>query len=181
MRDDGDAIGFHQFVAANIFHIPIPLAEMHGLAMRERQSAIGIAVLAGLVAFSVAACGSEQPSMTTPSLTFDGPSAQTVTSASGQLTIDVRWSPSVPVRGSDAAQLTFLDAGGNPMDGLDLSIVPWMPAHGHGTAVQPVTTTTAPGVQVATPLYLFMSGEWQLRMTITGAMDDAAIATVEIP
>lgn len=119
--------------------------------------------------------------MTTPSLTFDGPSAQTVTSASGQLTIDVRWSPSVPVRGSDAAQLTFLDAGGNPMDGLDLSIVPWMPAHGHGTAVQPVTTTTAPGVQVATPLYLFMSGEWQLRMTITGAMDDAAIATVEIP
>lgn len=181
MRDDGDVIGFHQTVAANIFHIPIPLVEMHGLRMRDRQSAFGIAVLAGLVAFSVAACGSEQPAMTTPSLNFSGSSAQTVTSASGQLTIAVRWSPSVPLRGSDAAELTFLDVAGNPVDGLDVSIVPWMPAHGHGTSVQPGIMPTAPGVQVATPLYLFMSGEWQLRMTITGAMDDTAIATVEIP
>jgi hypothetical protein len=34
---------------------------------------------------------------------------------------------------------------------------------------------------VASPLYLFMSGEWQLRMTITGAIDDSAVATVDIP
>ena len=119
--------------------------------------------------------------MSTPSLSFSGPSAQSVTSTSGQLTVGVRWSPDVPLRGSNAAQLTFLDGAGNPVDGLDLSIVPWMPAHGHGTAVQPVIMTTAPGTQVATPLYLFMSGEWQLRMTITGAIDDTAIATVEIP
>jgi len=138
-------------------------------------------VLAAVVAFSAAACGADATTMSTPSLIFNGPSAQTVSSSSGQLTIAIRWSPDVPLRGSDAAQLTFLDAVGNPVDGLDLSIVPWMPAHGHGTSAQPLITTTAPGVQVATPLYLFMSGEWQLRMTITGAMDDTAIATVEIP
>ncbi|HUO40698.1 MAG TPA: FixH family protein [Mycobacterium sp.] len=137
--------------------------------------------MAALGAASSAACGGDSAATSMPSLNFGGPSAQTVTSASGQLTIDLRWSPDVPLRGSDAAQLTFLDSAGNPVDGLDLSIGPWMPAHGHGTAVQPVITTTAPGVQVATPLYLFMSGEWQLRMTISGAMDDSAIATVEIP
>ena len=149
--------------------------------MNNRRPATEIVVLAALGAFSIAACGSNATDMSTPSLNFNGAAAQTVASSSGQLTIDIRWSPDVPLRGSDAAQLTFLDASGNPVDGLDLSIVPWMPAHGHGTAVQPEIMPTAPGVQVATPLYLFMSGEWQLRMTITGAMDDAAIATVEIP
>jgi shikimate kinase len=33
---------------------------------------------------------------------------------------------------------------------------------------------------VANPVYLYMSGAWQLRMSFTGAFDDAAIATVEI-
>jgi hypothetical protein len=85
------------------------------------------------------------------------------------------------VRGVDAAQLTVADAHGNPFSGLRISVVPWMPAHGHGTAQPPVITETAPGVFVANPLYLFMSGQWQLRLTFTGALADEAIATVEIP
>lgn len=154
---------------------------MHGLLMSHRQPGFGIATLATVAAVLIAACGSELTSSSTESLDFSGPPAQTLSSTTGQLTIDIRWSPNVPLRGSNAAELRFLDASGNPVDGLDLSIVPWMPAHAHGTAVQPVITSSAPGVQIATPLYLFMSGEWQLRMTITGAMDDTAIATVEIP
>jgi hypothetical protein len=142
---------------------------------------LGVALAAGWTALCLAACGSEQPTISSPPLDFSGPSAQTVTSSSGQLTIGVRWSPDVPVRGSDAAELTFLDAAGNPLDGLTVSIVPWMPAHGHGTSIQPLMTSPSPGVQVASPLYLFMSGEWQLRMTITGAIDDSAVATVDIP
>jgi hypothetical protein len=138
-----------------------------------------IVVLAGL---SLAACGSaDTTAMSSPPLSFSGPPAQTVTATSGQLTVDVRWSPQVPVEGIDAAELTFRDSAGNPVDGLTVSVVPWMPAHGHGTSVNPETMSTGPGTQVATPVYLFMSGEWQLRMTISGTTDDSAVATVEIP
>jgi hypothetical protein len=56
-----------------------------------------------------------------------------------------------------------------------------MPAHGHGTSVQPSTTSTGPGVLVAAPVFLFMSGEWQLRMTISGTLQDSAVADVQIP
>jgi hypothetical protein len=38
-----------------------------------------------------------------------------------------------------------------------------------------------PGVFVASPLYLFMPGSWELRMTIGGTADDTATAAFEIP
>lgn len=132
-------------------------------------------------ALSLTACGSNQTAVSSPPLSFSGPASDTVASTTGALSIGIRWSPDVPVKGSDAAELTFLDASGNPVDGLTVTIVPWMPAHGHGTSIQPIMMTESPGVQIATPLYLFMSGEWQLRMMITGAIDDSAVATVEIP
>jgi nitrogen fixation protein FixH len=102
-----------------------------------------------------------------------------VTTTTGKLGVAIRWSPTTPIKGSDAVELTILDAVGAPVDGLSVAVVPWMPAHGHGT-VAPAITETAPGTFVANPVYLYMSGQWQLRMTFTGASDDAAIATVEI-
>ena len=56
-----------------------------------------------------------------------------------------------------------------------------MPAHGHGTSVDPIVTETAPGTFVAEPLYLFMPGSWELRMTTSGSVDDTAKAAFEIP
>jgi len=95
--------------------------------------------------------------------------------------IDVRWSPAVPAVGVDAGELTVTDATGTPISGLTLSIVPWMPAHGHGTSVKPQIAETAPGVFVATPLYLYMSGHWELRTAIGGADLDTAIPSVDLP
>jgi hypothetical protein len=138
-------------------------------------------VVAGVVCLPLAGCGSDRAEVSSPPLSFSGPAAQTLTSSSGQLSIGIRWSPDVPIKGSDAAELTFRDAAGDLVDGLAVSMVPWMPAHGHGTSIDPIMMSSSPGVQIATPLYLFMSGEWQLRMTITGALDDSAVATAEIP
>jgi len=56
-----------------------------------------------------------------------------------------------------------------------------MPAHGHGTSVNPTITETAPGTFLAMPLYLYMPGSWELRMTISGTVDDTAKAAFEIP
>jgi hypothetical protein len=126
------------------------------------------------------ACGSETiPTDPTPSFATDPD--QSLTSDSGALRIDVRFAPAPPVVGSDAVQLSFVDASGAPMSGLDLMVIPWMPAHGHGSSVNPTVTETAPGVFVATPLYLFMPGSWELRMTTSGTVDDTAKASFEIP
>ena len=116
-----------------------------------------------------------------PPMSFGAEPDQTLTSDSGALTVAVWFAPDPPSAGSDAAQIAFMDAGGAAVSGLDLSVVPWMPAHGHGTSVNPTVTETAPGVFVATPLYLFMPGSWELRMTIAGIVDDTAKASFEIP
>lgn len=132
-------------------------------------------------ALLLAACGAGGGGDASPPLLFSGPAAETVAGAAGAITVEARWSPVVPVKGNNAVELTFRDDAGEPLDGLVVSVVPWMPAHGHGTAVQPVVMPGADGVQVATPVYLYMSGEWQLRLTMTGPQQDAAIITVQIP
>ena len=84
------------------------------------------------------------------------------------------------VLGQNVGQITVTDGNGQPVDGLTLSLLPWMPSHGHGTSVTPAIIDDGGGVFVANPLYLFMAGEWQLRMTFGGAVNDTATATVEI-
>ncbi len=140
---------------------------------------LGLAACAVFAAL-LAGCGSPPPGAMQP-LDFPATPFETVVSSMGLLHVDVRWSPANPVKGENAVQLTFSDALGNAIDGLSVAVVPWMPAHGHGTSIQPLTAPTAPGVVVATPVYLFMSGEWQLRMSITGSLNDSAVATVQIP
>jgi hypothetical protein len=134
------------------------------------------------LALGALACGcGAAPAGSPAPVSFSGPPFETVASASGALRIGVRWSPPSPVKGDDAVELTFVDVAGNLVDGLTTEVVPWMPAHGHGTSVEPVATSTTPGVIVASPVYLFMSGEWQLRLTLTGAAHDSAVVTAQIP
>lgn len=133
-----------------------------------------------LLLVSNAACGTDPaPPSEPPSFGVDPD--ETIASDSGQLTIAVRYAPDPPSVGTDAALLTFTDANGTTVSGLGLTVIPWMPAHGHGTSVNPTITETAPGQFLAMPLYLFMPGSWELRMTITGTVDDTAKATFEIP
>jgi hypothetical protein len=138
--------------------------------------------LAVLIASSVVAiaggCGGSAPKQ--PVLEFSGPAALTLASASGQLSAGVRWSPSPPEIGLDAAELTLTDTTGAPATGLSLTMLPWMPAHGHGTSTTPTVTETTPGVYVATPIDFYMSGQWELRTTIAGAVDDMVTPSIEL-
>jgi hypothetical protein len=125
------------------------------------------------------ACGTDPVPSSQPS--FGADPDQTISTDSGNLTIEVRFSPSPPSIGTDASQLTFKDANGAALTGLSVGVVPWMPAHGHGTSVDPTVSETTPGTFVANPLYLFMPGSWELRVTISGTVDDTAKAAFEIP
>jgi hypothetical protein len=146
---------------------------------------------ASLLAFfaatlAAAGCGgATMPDL--PALVFGGPPALTVPSASGALDIAVWWSPAQPTVGYDAAQLAITDGSGAAVAGLALTIVPFMPAHGHGASVAPTISESAPGIYVATPLDFFMAGNWELLTTIGaagdggGTTDDSAAPTVDVP
>ncbi len=127
-----------------------------------------------------AACGGAPPARDVPA-TFPVTAIAQVTSDSGALHIELRSAPEPLVRGQNVGQVTVTDGDGQPVDGLALAVTPWMPLHGHGTSADPVIFPTDTGVFVANPLYLFMAGEWQLRMTFDGEMHDTAMAIVDIP
>ncbi len=155
------------------------------------QMRSGVPLLALTVVLVTAACNGSPGIPTSAPLVFPGSPAATVASASGNLSIDVWWSPAQPIVGYDATQLAISDANGSPVSGLALTIVPWMPAHGHGASVEPTVTEISPGTYVATPIDFFMAGEWELRTAITNAadgggtdaamIDDSAAPTVNVP
>jgi YtkA-like len=145
---------------------------------RARAHILGAAVA---VTLAGAGCGTGSGQPTDVPLSFPEAALVTMASDSGALVLEMRSSPQPPVRGQDAAELRFTDSAGAPVDGLTLTVVPWMPAHGHGTSVQPVVTEEGPGVFIVQPLYLYMAGQWELRTTIAGAMTDAIAPAVDVP
>jgi hypothetical protein len=153
---------------------------------------IALRLIVASAAIFMAGCG--QASVpAAAALVFQGAPALTVASASGQLSIGIWWSPAQPTVGYDATQLAITDSTGAPVTGLTLTIIPWMPAHGHGASVEPTVSETAPGIYVATPLDFFMAGNWELMTSIArsadggadadsaGSLNDSADPTVEVP
>jgi hypothetical protein len=138
--------------------------------------------LAALLVAGGAGCGTSPGDRGPGPASFAGAPQQSVETTSRAVRVDVRWWPQPPAVGSAAAELTMIDSStGLPIPGLAVTVVPWMPAHGHGSPVQPGVLEKDTGVFVADPIYLFMPGSWQLRTTIGGAVDDTATISFEIP
>ena len=99
----------------------------------------------------------------------------TVVSASGALQLAVFTNPQPPTNGNVAVRYVVTDtATKQPVDGLSLDIVPWMPAMGHGTTVVPSVSPVGEGVYDLSNVYLYMAGQWQLRTTMSGGTSDSA-------
>lgn len=111
----------------------------------------------------------------------DAPLA-TVTSAGGELVIEVRTAPEQPPeRGIDSVQLVVRDRAGVLQDSLDVAATPWMPAMGHGTSVAPTVSSPRAGTYVLDDVYLFMPGRWELQTTLSGRVTDSATPAFDIP
>jgi hypothetical protein len=109
--------------------------------------------------------------------------ATTVTSESGGYRISVHSAPdAVPTRGVNTLQMVVTrTSDGAPAEGLDLEVVPWMPAMGHGASVRPsVRADAQPGVFTVTNVNLFMPGLWEIRTTIGGSASDHVTPSFEI-
>src|SRR5262249_435167 len=105
----------------------------------------------------------------------------TATSEGGGLKIEIRTAPSQPPpRGTCTVQLSLTGSAG-PTDGVDVSVVPWMDAMGHGTSIKPSVTSTGDGKYVISDVSLFMPGTWSLRFTFSGQVNDKATVTVDVP
>jgi hypothetical protein len=115
-------------------------------------------------------------------MTFSAEAYLTAMADSGALSVQVRTSPQPPARGTIGVELTVTNvADGSPLDGLTLGVVPWMPAHNHGTSVAPTVTAEGQGKYLLADVDLFMPGHWELRTTFSGPVMDHAAPAFDIP
>ena len=85
--------------------------------------------------------------------------------------------PGPPPRGNSAWDLRITDGAALARDALALRVTPYMPDHGHGTAVVAhVTAAGGDGRYHVEPVNLWMPGLWSIRVAIA----DAAMPTVEL-
>jgi hypothetical protein len=90
-----------------------------------------------------------------------------------------------PTKGTDTWTIEVDDAvTAMPVDGIVTGVSPWMPDHRHGTT--PVMVSAAgPGTYTLAPLYLYMSGYWEITVDLTssagGAPTDSAMFPICVP
>ena len=145
--------------------------------MRSFDATVALAVLAG------AGCSSESPAPGGGAeSTFPQAPYVSVQSTSGAVHVDVRTAPSQPPpRGTSTVELTITDAQGKPVDGITFEVVPFMASHGHGTSIKPATAPKGQGKYVVTNVNLFMPGQWELRLTMSGPVTDHATPLIAVP
>jgi hypothetical protein len=104
-----------------------------------------------------------------------------VASSSGALQLAVFTDPQPPASGKVTVRYVITDVSSSrPVEGLSISVVPWMPAMGHGTSVTPTVSPLGAGVYDVSNVYLFMPGEWQLRTTLAGGANDSAVPSFTV-
>ena len=87
--------------------------------------------------------------------------------------------PADPVRGDNTWTILVTDEAGTPMEGIGVDAKPWMPDHGHGSAVEETVTDLGAGEYTLDPLNLFMAGLWQVTLELTdedGETDEVMIS-----
>lgn len=133
-----------------------------------------------VAAVALMGCGSTDEGA--PASSFRDAPLTTVTSRDGRLKLAVFTSPEQPPsRGVIAAKLIVTDTTkGTAIDGLSFDITPEMPSMGHGTPTVPRVTAKGAGVYLAEDVDLYMAGRWDLRMAITGAVNDGAVVTIDV-
>lgn len=92
--------------------------------------------------------------------------------------------PSPPKRPTNNWVL-HVEAGGQPVTGVELHAKPYMPEHMHGTSIKPIISEIAgsPGDYKVDQLDLWMAGIWEITFDITppGGVKDQAVFRACLP
>lgn len=70
------------------------------------------------------------------------------------------------VKGVNTWSISVADGAAAPVDGLEIIAMPYMPDHRHGTSINAVTTGMGGGSYQITPLYLYMTGYWEITLNL---------------
>ncbi len=100
------------------------------------------------------------------------PRAQTyaagmVGNAEGQSSLKVKLAsadPAPPARFDNDWTIQVLDAADNPVDGVTVTVLPFMPDHGHGTSPVVVSAGTEPMTHDLSAISFWMPGLWQVHV-----------------
>jgi hypothetical protein len=142
----------------------------------NRTAFLACLALAGAPALG---CGTDPA---TSSASFPEQALFTMTSASAALQVELRTAPDQPPgRGVIAVEYRITHSDGTPAEGLTLTMVPWMPAMGHGASVVPTVADMGGGRYVVSDVEVFMPGQWELRTTFAGPVQDSATPVLQIP
>lgn len=103
-----------------------------------------------------------------------------LTGEEDELRAEIRSSPQPPVRGKNHFQFSLARTGtGEPVEGLKLEVQPRMLAQGHlSSAVQ--AEEAGGGRYLAPDLVFDAAGEWELRISVTGAVEDRFLPVIHI-
>ncbi|MEO7669740.1 MAG: FixH family protein [Myxococcales bacterium] len=111
----------------------------------------------------------------------EAPLGTVTSSGTASWTVSVWTAPAPPRKGVIQVLLRVNDAGGAPVDGLQVHVIPWMPAHGHGGSRVAPVTPQGDGWYLVAPVYLYMSGVWELRTSFEGFSEDGVVPVLDVP
>jgi hypothetical protein len=111
---------------------------------------------------------------------FPAQAWQTLNSANGQYHLEIRTSPQPAIKGNNWAEYRITYESGAPATGLSMTVRPWMPAHAHGTSVQPTVAESDEGVYTIQNLLFFMAGHWELRTTFGSSSEDVFVPVFDV-
>jgi hypothetical protein len=129
-----------------------------------------------LIGGPMAGCGS--PGEGPGEVSFPPEPLTTLTTPSGLWQVAVRTFPQPPIKGVDAVQFQITDVDGGGVDGLTVTAVPWMAAHGHGTSARTRVAAQGVGIYQIDNVYLYMDGRWELRSTLAGPEASESVTPV---
>ncbi|MCC6526418.1 MAG: FixH family protein [Polyangiaceae bacterium] len=103
-------------------------------------------------------------------------------SAASELVLELRTAPDQPPTvGVSSVELRVERASSHePVTGLAIDALPWMPAHDHGASVAPTVAESGGGTYVVANVSFYMPGTWELRLTFSGPVTDSAVATFDV-
>lgn len=111
-----------------------------------------------------------------------------VMSQTGAFTVKLLSStPGPPIKGQNSWVVEIDDsASGAPLDQVELTASPSMPDHQHPTTRRVVVTAAGSSTYSLNPVYLYMSGYWEVRLNIAAATvasgaPDVAMIPICIP
>src|SRR5512143_130435 len=80
------------------------------------------------------------------------------------------------LKGANSVGIVINDKQGRPVEGADITAIPWLPVDRHGVSDKPVVTRMGGGKYLMDNLVLDRNGMWDLKISVkSGAQEDKAL------